>query len=115
MILLASLFASQFLLQDCGLCSNEVISESSSPDKALMATSFVRNCGATTDFSMIVSVHRFGSTFRDDNDIVFVASGRGPLRLAWTGPRKLTIDCGGCPRKNIFKKISIIGDVDISY
>lgn len=113
---LGCIFLTQLIfLQSCSLCSNKVVAESLSPDKEFTATWYVRDCGATTDFATIVSVHRSGTGFRDDSDMVFVASGRGPLQLLWTGPRKLSIECRGCSRKNIFKQLSTRADVDISY
>ena len=103
------------LIVGCAPCSDKVVAESLSPDRTLAATWFVRDCGATTEFSTMVSVHRPDITFRDDAGIVFVAKGRGSLKLEWTGPRGLKIECVGCERKMIFKEVTVAGDVDISY
>ena len=99
----------------CGLCSDEIKMEQSGPQGTLKATWFVRNCGATTDFSTIVSVHRPGISYKDGGGIVFVATGRGQLRMSWDDARHLRIECVGCQRKDIFRKITVLGDVDISY
>jgi hypothetical protein len=97
----------------CGLCSDEVQAELVSPDNALKATWFIRDCGATTDFSTIVSVHRPDNGYRDAGDFVFVAKGRKQLRVAWTGPSKLTVECTGCQRKDVFRRVTLLGNVDI--
>ena len=103
------------LMEACAPCSDKVVAESLSTDKALAATWFVRDCGATTEFSTMVSLHRPDISFRDDASIVLVAKGRGALKVEWTGPRALKIECVGCDRKIIFKQVTVVGDVDISY
>ena len=97
----------------CGPCSDEVRAEAVSTDKALKATWFIRNCGATTDFSTIVSVHRPDDSYRDQGDFVFVARGERRLRLAWTGPMQLTIECPACQRSDIFRRVTVLGNIDI--
>jgi hypothetical protein len=99
----------------CGTCEDRVQSEVVSPDKTLEATSFVRNCGATTDYSVIVSIHRTDNSYKDDNDFVFVAKGSGGMQLKWTGPKALDIHCEGCERKDVFRRLTVLGDIDISY
>jgi hypothetical protein len=110
-----SVIAFLLALAGCGVCSEEVIGSARSRDGVLTATWFVKDCGATTDFSTGVSVHRSDSTFKDDGDIVFVVKGRGSLSLLWDGPRSLRIECGGCSRQNVFRRVTSLGDVDISY
>lgn len=101
------------LMSGCGLCSDEVASEVVSPDGVLAATWFVRNCGATTDFSSIVSVHRKSEGYRDDQDIVFVVAGRAHLVITWIGPNTLSIECADCRRADIFRQVAAFGSVDI--
>lgn len=96
-------------------CSDQIRSESLSPDGTLKATWFVRDCGATTDFSTIISLHRPHDSYRDSDGFVFVTEGRGPLRVVWDGPRRLTIECTSCQRKLIFRMVTVVGGVDISY
>jgi hypothetical protein len=92
-----------------------VITVEKSPDGQLAATLFVRNCGATTDFSTIISVHRPDSTFKDDSSMVFVAKGEPTIQLNWDGPRSLSIGCQKCDRQEVFRRVTALGDVDISY
>jgi hypothetical protein len=97
-----------------GVCADKIVTESISPDGALKATVFIRDCGATTDFSEMVSIHRPDNTFKDDSDLVFVAKGRGQLGVSWAGPRQLSIECDGCQRKDIFREVAKLADIDIT-
>ena len=101
------------MLCTCGLCSDQVTSEVTSPDGILAATAFIRDCGATTQASSVVSVHRVSEGFRDSDDLVFVAQGQHPLSLRWDGPRSLTITCSTCSRKHVFRHVRVLGDVDV--
>lgn len=103
------------LLLACNPCSDQVVSDVKAPEGVLTATSFLRNCGATTDFSSIVSVHRNSVGFREDREIVFVAKGRHDLFVSWGGPKALSIRCPSCTRKDIFRQVSALGDIDVSF
>jgi len=104
-----------FLLAACNPCSDEILSETTSPDGVLTATFFIRNCGATTDFSSIVSIHRKSEGFRNDDGIVFVANGQNQPTLNWTDAKTLSIECRECTRTNIFRQVSALGNVDLVY
>ncbi len=103
------------LLLGCHNCSDQVVSELMSPDAALTATSFVRNCGATTDFSSQVSVHGESAGFREDREIVFIARGRHDLVVSWTGPKALSVRCLSCARKDVFRQVAALGNIDITF
>jgi len=104
-----------FLLSCGDPCSNEIQAQSDSPDRLLNATWFVRDCGATTDFSTIVSVRSAGEPYERDKYWAFVAKGRQKLRLVWESSDHLTIECVGCEQRDIFKKLTIMNKVKISY
>lgn len=86
-----------------GLCGNELISESRSPDGKQWAIVFVRSCGATTGFSTQVSIVEHagklsdteaGNVFTSDNDHAKVLLGpRGelPVQIVWLSNRQLQI------------------------
>ena len=103
------------LLLGCNTCSDQVSGEVLSADGVLNATSFVRNCGATTDLTSIVSIHRNDEGFRDDKSFVFVAKGRHQLVVTWVGPKALSIRCPGCARADIFREVTALGHVDIVF
>jgi transcription elongation factor Elf1 len=99
----------------CNICSDEVLSHTSPPDGVVTATAFVRNCGATTDFSTIVSVHNSSDGYGNEHDFVFVVKGRPDLKAIWNGPNKLIISCANCIRANVFRQITVVADIDIFY
>jgi hypothetical protein len=96
-------------------CGDEQRNRVLSSDNKLGATFYVRNCGATTDFSSIVDLDSASSKFDGDTNMLFVAKGRYDVQVRWTGPRSLLIRCGDCLRRNVFREVTILGDVDITY
>jgi|SRR5207247_735561 len=91
-----------FLLQGCGLCSNDEVARVASPDSKLEAVVFQRDCGATTGFSTQVSVVPKGSPLPDQGGNVFVADtdhgkapsaswGGPPVDVAWSSQRTLKL------------------------
>ena len=71
-----------------GMCGNREVKRVASPDGALEAVLFQRDCGATTDFSTQVSIVRTGERLADEGGNAFVADanhGRAP-RAGWGGP-----------------------------
>jgi hypothetical protein len=115
LLLLVLATAAIMLTTSCGLCSNQLVRAARSPDGIVEATWYVRNCGATTDFSTMVSVHQPNGSYTDESDLVFVAKGKYNLKLSWAGPRELTIDCEGCSRKNVFRETTRLGDIDVMF
>jgi len=103
------------LVSACSTCSDQVLSESTSPNGVLIATSFVRNCGATTDFSSIVTVHRKSDGLGSNQDMVFVAEGRHQLSLNWSDATTFAVKCDTCSRASIFRQVAIVGDININY
>jgi hypothetical protein len=104
------------LLSSCtSPCSDEIRTESTSPDHEQIATWFVRDCGATTDFSTIVSRRGKDEQFEGGEHSVFVVKGRPSLRLAWENSERLTIECAGCEQKNIFRESNTLGNLQITY
>jgi hypothetical protein len=109
------LVAAAMVMIGCSICSTEVVQGSRSPDGVLQATWYTKNCGATTDFSTVVSVHRPDTSYKDDSDIVFVAKGRQTIKLTWTAPHQLSVECDSCGRASIFREVTKIGDIDVSF
>ncbi len=84
-------------------CSNEVISEVTSPNQKMKAITFQRDCGATTDFSTHVAIIPFGSSIEKVGTSIFVATtnkgkapagrGGGPeVRTRWLSATKHHIE-----------------------
>lgn len=109
------LFAAAMVMISCSVCSTEVVQGSRSPDGVLQASWYTKNCGATTDFSTVVSVHRPDNSYKDDSDTVFVAKGKQTIRLTWVAPHQLSVQCASCERATIFREVTKIGDIDVSF
>ena len=102
-------------LASCGPCSDTPRSRVVSADGRLVANVYERNCGATTDLSSMVNVQNASDKFNGDEGRLFVAKGRYDISVIWTGPRALLIKCTGCSRNNIFREVTVDGDIDVSY
>lgn len=102
-------------LSGCSNCENTLKSETASPDGQLVARICERNCGATTTFSSIVNLQSTAVKFDSNDGVLFVAKGEHDITTKWTGPKSLLITCKGCRRSDVFREVSIYGDVDVSY
>ena len=102
-------------LAGCNNCENSLKSESNSPDGRLVARTSERNCGATTDFSTIVNVQSSSAKYDSNEGMLFVAKGRYEISTKWTDAKSLVITCKGCSRPNLFREVSALGDIDVSY
>jgi hypothetical protein len=95
-------------------CENTVKSEIQSPDGRYAATLFERNCGATTDFSTIVSLRESSVRFKGDDLGVVIVKGQRKLDLVWDSNTKLRLRCHDCRADDIFKQERTWKDIDIS-
>jgi hypothetical protein len=102
-------------LVGCNICSDDVLSRSTSPDGALVATLFQRDCGATTDYSTIVNVGGPSDSFKGEKGRVFVVKGQKHVTVKWTDNRALVIECDSCSRSTVFRQVTALGDIDIAY
>jgi hypothetical protein len=78
-------------------CGNEVLEEAASPSGAYRATTFERNCGATTPFVRIVSIRLSTKDFdpEETEDWVFTIDGQPTIQVAWKSDKELTITHSG--------------------
>src|SRR6185295_14223843 len=84
-----------FLLAGCAdPCSNTTIAEVTSPDGKYVATAFIRDCGATTDFSPQVHLRPVGERAAQTGN-VFVGDHSDKVEIAWLSATQLVIysDC----------------------
>lgn len=102
-----------FLLRSS--CGNTVKSEVRSPDGKYIATLFERDCGATTDFSTIVSIRESSTEFKPDDLGVFVVKGQPKIDLAWDGEAGLRLHCKACRAEEIFRQQRAWKDINISF
>ncbi|MBT1695985.1 hypothetical protein KK083_03795 [Fulvivirgaceae bacterium PWU4] len=77
----------------CGLkdvCSNEVIEETYSPNKALKAVIFSRDCGATTSASTQLSILKADKSLENENGNTFIVND-GQIEIEWRSSTELTV------------------------
>ena len=84
-----------FLLTGCAdPCSNTTKAEATSPDGKYVATAFIRDCGATTDFSPQVYLRPVGESVAQTGN-VFIGDHSDKISIAWLSATQLVIysDC----------------------
>jgi len=98
-------------------CDDRVVREVRSGDGKFLATLYVRNCGATTDYISIVNLRPGGTRFNGDadGDIVFVAKGERDIGIQWLNTNEVRIWCRGCESNDIYKRQPTWKDVKIAY
>ena len=80
-----------FLVAGCDPeCSDKIISKVSSPDGKFEATAFIRDCGATTDFSPQVYLCPKGEKMAKVGNI-FVGNHSDQIRIEWISATQLKI------------------------
>jgi len=73
-------------------CSNTVLNESVSPDGKYVATAFVRNCGATTDFSPQVDLRPVSQKIGELGN-VYIGDHSDKIQVKWQSNTQLVIQC----------------------
>ena len=71
-------------------CSNTIASKVISPDGKYEATAFIRDCGATTDFSPQVYLGLKGERIKETGN-VFIGDHSDKIRIQWASLTELEI------------------------
>lgn len=103
---------SVFVLAVCGLatlfifqgCEDTIKADVRSPDGKYTATVYERDCGATTDFSTIVSVREGFAKFKGDALGPVIVEGQHRIDVIWDGNTRLRLLCQDCRESEIFKQ-----------
>jgi hypothetical protein len=87
-------------------CSDEIVSESASPDRQWVATIMQRRCGEESAFVIHVNLrsanrsirHGFFSGKAEEAEVFSIEQDATALHLnlVWDSPSQLTIHCRGC-------------------
>ena len=75
-------------------CNNEIKQELVSPDGRYTATAFIRDCGATTDFSPQVHLRRTGKKMAATGN-VFIGNHSNEIKIRWHSSNELEISSPG--------------------
>jgi hypothetical protein len=107
------------LLSGCGLCGNEILSESLSPDGSKRAVLFSRDCGATTDYSWQISILGAKEVLPDDGGNAFAAgTDHGAVQemkieVDWKDSEHLIVSYP--EHAHVFHHLTLVSGVRISY
>ena len=103
-----AIFASVVLAGCSEPCKNTIKQESTSPDGKYMATAFIRDCGATTDFSPQVSLNLAGESASQIGN-VFVGDHSDKIQIEWLSQTQLVIysDCAVVRQETNYHGITI--------
>jgi hypothetical protein len=106
-------------------CSDQVISETASPDKLQIAAIMERRCGDETSFFTHVNLRAvadpvkleyFTGRARDGEVFSVEEDARSAsVTLQWVSPRQLTIHCSGCAGTTPKKREQRRHDIEITY
>jgi hypothetical protein len=95
-------------------CKNETPMETISADDKRVATVFVRDCGATTNWNTEVAVQWKSGDPRPD-DVVFIADGKPDVQIEWLDDRTLSVVCNKCTEDQIYKRVAKLGKVNVLF
>jgi hypothetical protein len=101
------------LLGGCGSCGNDPINAEASPDKKHMAIAFIRDCGATTEFSTQVSILPAAGKLPNESGNVLVVEGKQPVAVRWESSKVLVI--AGSANSRAHLKQSAFDNISIRY
>jgi hypothetical protein len=71
-------------------CANTDLDEATSPDGKYVTTAFIRDCGATTDFSPQVELRLVGQS-RGKTGNVYIGDHSDEIKIAWLSATQLVI------------------------
>lgn len=104
-------------------CQNTVASSSLSPNRALVAVLFQRDCGATTGFSTQISILRFDDKLTGGANAFIADDDHGAARVgnwegSWAETRWLASDhliIRYAAKSRLFKQSDSVSGVKITY
>ncbi|NJO32658.1 MAG: hypothetical protein HC869_05495 [Rhodospirillales bacterium] len=74
-------------------CESTVLSEQKSPNGTFVFWVFERNCGATTGYTIGLSIRHAGDEFdQDARDDVFIMEGDVPATASWVDVDRIQVD-----------------------
>ena len=102
-----------FVLLGNGLCGNEELSRYISPDGKVDAVAFMRNCGATTSYSLHISIVPSGKRIRKRKTGNVYISDYCLTDYHWTSDSELIIERK--ERGEVFKSETSFRGYSVSY
>jgi len=118
--LIKSIIFVLFVITSCsGLCDNKILKKIESPSGKFIVYVFIRDCGATTDFSPQIAIFKkdfFGKfpELKNKGGNVFVGNHSKYIDAQWIDQSTLLIK-HNCKSGNIYKKVGSIYGLTITY
>jgi len=101
------------ILEACSPCGNDPIHAAKSPDQKKVAIAFVRNCGATTDYSTHVSILDAPGKLGNDSGNILILKGKRPISVDWVSNKKLVVS--GTLKSESFLPLTSFNGISVDY
>lgn len=106
-------------------CSDETVTESSSPNRRWVAATMERRCGTESEFLTHVNIRSASDTLRhgffsgkaSDGEVLVLetdAQSAG-LNVSWRSPDELLISCASCKDVTALRQEPALGGIRIEY
>jgi hypothetical protein len=79
----------------CTVCTEQIVDETTSPDRAWTTRTTVRDCGNLATPTIDVYLQRADSRARL-GEIVMLVRHNHAVKVTWTGRTQIRIECSGC-------------------
>jgi hypothetical protein len=79
----------------CTVCTEQIVDETTSPDRAWTTRTTVRDCGNLATPTTNIYLQRADSRARL-GEIVVLMRHNHPVKIAWTGSTQIQIECPDC-------------------
>jgi hypothetical protein len=100
----------------CGSWEDKVKHKTPSPEGQVTAIVYVRNCGATTDFSTCIDlVSTKNSPEKNDTNTVFVMKGQHSVEVEWGNHNTLLVRYPQVKEEYIYRQQTKVHDIVIEY
>jgi hypothetical protein len=92
----------------CTVCTERIVDETTSPDRAWTTRTTVRDCGNLATPTIDVYLQRADSRARL-GEIVMLVRHTHPVKIIWTGRTQIHIECSGCADDVRFARPNVHG------
>jgi len=83
------------IMTACTVCTEQIVDETTSPDRQWTTRTTVRDCGNLATPTVNVYLQRTDSRARLGEIVVLIRHTHA-LKIAWTDRARIHIDCSGC-------------------
>ena len=99
----------------CNPCTEEIWGTTASPNRSWVASTVVRDCGATTGEVLSVNIHRSEETHFVESNNAFVVKHGYAVHTSWRDNATLDVECTDCKASEVITKRDSVGGIQIVY